>query len=232
MHSALRVLCVTAVAAGAFLAPSAGAAGELIQPGAYSQSGSSACTLNFVYDGVAGTATAGRTFVGTAAHCVSAVGDDVAFRNGEAFGDVAVIGDENATAPDWALIEVRPEYLSRVSPAVKGHSSYPTGVTSPQDTALGDLVQVSGFGTGYDATTFTQESRVGVMNYDDEEIYDLVGPVHFGDSGGPIVHIATGKALGIVSRLCVGVCTEEGATVEGLLAKAAAAGFPVTLRTV
>lgn len=230
MRSGLRVLPLVALAATAFLAPSAGAAGGLVQPGAYSQSGDAGCTLNFVYDGVG--PVAGRTFVGTAAHCVEAVGDDVALESGETFGDVAVIGDPDASAPDWALVEVRPEFLSRVSPAVKGYPSYPTGVTSPQDTSAGDLVQISGYGLGFDLTTPTQEERVGVMNYDDEEIYDLVGPVIFGDSGGPIVHIESGKALGIVSRLCVGLCTEEGATVQGLLDKAAAAGFPVTLRTV
>jgi hypothetical protein len=39
-------------------------------------------------------------------------------------------------------------------------------------------------------------------------------------------------SLGIVSRLCIGLCEEEGPTVEGILAKAAAAGFSVTVRTV
>jgi hypothetical protein len=46
------------------------------------------------------------------------------------------------------------------------------------------------------------------------------------------VHIGTGKALGIVSRLCAGACSEEGPTVQGILAKAASRGFSVTLRTV
>ena len=46
------------------------------------------------------------------------------------------------------------------------------------------------------------------------------------------MHVGTGKALGIVSRLCVGVCSEEGPTVQGILAKAASRGFSVTLRTV
>jgi hypothetical protein len=230
MRSALRALTLVAIATGAVLAPSAGAAGELIQPGAYSQSGDAACTLNFVYDGTG--PVAGRTFIGTAAHCVSAVGDDVALSSGEAFGDVAVIGNADTTQPDWALIEIRPEFLNRVSAGVKGHPEYPTGVTTPQDTAEGDLVQLSGYGLGFDMVDVTQEQRVAVMGYDDDELYDVVGPIDFGDSGGPLVHVASGKALGIVSRLCVGVCTEEGATVQGVLAKAAEAGFPITLRTV
>lgn len=60
----------------------------------------------------------------------------------------------------------------------------------------------------------------------------MVGRLIVGDSGGPLVHIPPGKAYGIVSRLCVGICEEEGPTVEGLLAKAAARRFTVTLRTV
>jgi hypothetical protein len=43
---------------------------------------------------------------------------------------------------------------------------------------------------------------------------------------------AAGKALGIISRLCAGACSEEGPTVQGILAKAASRGFAVTLRTV
>jgi hypothetical protein len=60
----------------------------------------------------------------------------------------------------------------------------------------------------------------------------VAGPIHWGDSGGPLVHIETGKALGIVSELCVGTCSEQGPTVQGLIAKAASRGYSVTLRTV
>jgi hypothetical protein len=78
----------------------------------------------------------------------------------------------------------------------------------------------------------TQEQRTAIMGFDDAETYDVSGPIHWGDSGGPLVHKRTGKALGIVSRLCAGACSEEGPTVQGILAKAAAAGYRVTLRTV
>ncbi len=87
-------------------------------------------------------------------------------------------------------------------------------------------------GLGYGTTTQTQEQRTAIMGSDDAQTYDVSGPIHWGDSGGPLVHKRTGKALGIVSRLCAGACSEEGPTVQGILAKAAAAGFPVTLRTV
>ena len=207
-----------------------GAAGELIQPGAFSKTAVGGCTLNFVYDGTG--VNAGKTYLGTAAHCVKEIGDDVKLASGEVFGDVAFIGDEDSSAPDFAFIEVRREFRSRVSPAVKGYPAYPTGVTSPQDTATGDTVQISGHGLGFGFTAATQEKRFAVLGYDDDQIHKVTGPIDFGDSGGPLVHVKSGRALGIVSRLCVGICSEEGPTVAGLLDKANAAGFGVRLRTV
>ena len=225
-------LTLAALALSAAVVPGlpAQAAGGFLQPGDYMVAGSSACTTNFVYDGTG--ALAGKVYLGTAAHCVTNVGQDVSDENGTVWGDVALIGDENATAPDYAFIEVRAAHVSRVRAWVKGHPSYPTGVTTSGSTALGDLVQISGYGLGFDISTPTQESRVAVLTGDDAETHDVLGPIDFGDSGGPLVHVATGRALGIVSRLCVGVCSETGPTVEGLLAKAAARGFTVTLRTV
>ena len=115
---------------------------------------------------------------------------------------------------------------------VKGWPAYPKGATVPSDTLTGDSIQLSGYGLGYGTTQPTQEQRTAVMGFDDASTYDVSGPIHWGDSGGPLVHKRTGKALGIVSRLCAGACSEEGPAVQGILAKAAAAGFPVTLRTV
>jgi hypothetical protein len=124
------------------------------------------------------------------------------------------------------------EDVGRVSPAVKGHPTYPRGVTSSTQTAVGDQLQLSGYGVGFGSTQPTQEQRRGTLQFDDADEYTAAAPLIFGDSGGPIVHIPTGQALGIVSRLCVGLCTEEGPTVQGILAKAAARGLSLTLRTV
>ena len=195
----------------------------LIQPGEYSESGDAGCTLSFVYDG------GGSTYVGTAAHCVERVGDNVKLSDGTVFGKVAVMGDEDATETDWALIKVDTEDLHRVSPAVKGNPTVPTGVTSSSQTAFGDQVVQSGYGMGFDLTAPTRERRTGVLTYDDAQLYTVVGAFIFGDSGGPVVHQKTGKALGIVSRLCIGICEMEGPTVEGILAQA---GLNLTLRTV
>ena len=167
-----------------------------------------------------------------AAHCVESVGQGVRDFDGVQFGTVAFIGNADATATDYAFIKVEPEDVGRVSAAVKGWPAYPKGATTPAETLTGDSIQLSGYGLGYGTTKPTQEQRTAVMGFDDAETYDVSGPIHWGDSGGPLVHKRTGKALGIVSRLCAGACSEEGPTVQGILAKAAAAGYRVTLRTV
>ncbi len=206
------------------------AAGETIQPGVEIATTVGGCTLNFIYDGTG--AQAGKVFGGTAAHCVSAIGQSVQLGTGETFGRVALIGDENSTVDDYSFIEILPSAVGRVRAAMKGNPTYPTGVASASETAVGDLVQLSGYGVGFGLTQPTQERRVGVVASDDDSIHRVVAPLIFGDSGGPLVHVKSGKAYGIVSRLCTGVCEEEGPTVAGLLAKAAARGFTVSLRTV
>jgi hypothetical protein len=219
----LVALC-TAIAA--VCAPAVASAAATIQPGAYHSTSVGSCTLNFIYDG------GGKTYAGTAAHCVTSIGEPVKDIDGVTFGNVAYIGDQNTTTRDYAFIEVNAASLSRVSAAVKGWPAFPKGYTVPTDTARGDQIQLSGYGLGFGTTKSTQENRKAVMGYDDSSLYDVTGPIDWGDSGGPLVHIATGKALGIVSRLCLGICSEEGPTVQGLLADAAAHGFAVTLRTV
>ena len=100
-----RVLLVLGLAAAVLPVSPASAADVTLQPGAYMVAGSAACTMNFVYDGTG--AKAGNVYIGTAAHCVTSVGQDVADINGVVWGDVDLIGDANATAPDYALIKVR-----------------------------------------------------------------------------------------------------------------------------
>ena len=222
-----RRLAVTCAAVGAVAAALPGTAfgAVTLQPGAYHETDAGSCTLNFAYSG------GGGTLLGTAAHCVDSVGQRVRDSDGVEFGSVSFIANADATATDFAFIKVDAEDVGRVSPRVKGHPQYPTGSTVPSDTVTGDRVQLSGYGLGYGTNPITQEKRQAIFTSDDASIYRVAGPIHWGDSGGPLVHIKTGKALGIVSRLCAGVCTEEGPTVQGILAKAAAAGYPVSLKT-
>lgn len=208
------------------------AATDALQPGDYMESSVGGCTLNFVYDGTAAR-NVGRVYLGTAAHCVKGVGEVIRDERNQAFGRVAYKGNENASAADFAFIEVFPEHVSRVSPRVKGHASYPrASFTVPKMTGTGDQLLVSGYGVGFDLTTTTREQRPAVLNGDDASTYLATGPFVFGDSGGPVVHARTGRALGIVSRLCVGTCTQIGPTVDGIVRRANGAGFGVALRTV
>jgi hypothetical protein len=226
MHLTRTLKAAVAAFFVALAVPGAASAATTLQPGAYMETDVGSCTMNFVYDG------GGKTYLGTAAHCVDHIGQPVRDIDGVQFGTAAFIGNADTTATDYAFIAVDPEDLGRVSAAVKGWPAYPKGSTVPADTLAGDSIQLSGYGLGYGTTPTTQEQRTAVMGSDDASTYDVTGPIHWGDSGGPLVHKRTGKALGIVSRLCAGTCSEEGPTVQGILSKAAAAGFPVTLRTV
>lgn len=223
----LVVFVLLAASVATFVAPS-GAAGP-VQPGVFISTEVGGCTLSFIYDGAGNHA--GKVYAGTAAHCVDGVGDDVRLASGETFGDVAVLGNQEVLAADWALIEVRSSFLNRVVPSVVGHPGTPTGVTNSSQTAVGDLIAASGHGVGFGLTSFTREGRFGVLTYDDAEEHDVIVPLVFGDSGGPLLHASSGKAFGIVSSLCIGVCSETGPTVQGIIAKAAGKGFQVNLRT-
>jgi hypothetical protein len=223
--------CAVAMATAFVVSAAPAAAQDPIQPGDYHETSAGACTLNFAYDGTG--AQGGKVFMGTAAHCVSAIGEDVALEDGTVFGDVALIGDADVMEQDYAFIEVRPAFVGRVSPALKGHPTLPrSGFTTPGETNAGDLIQQSGYGVGANVSAVTREKRQSVLTFDDASYHQILGFSIFGDSGGPYVHVPTGKAFGIVSRLCIGLCEEEGPTVQGLLAKAAARGFTVTVRTV
>jgi hypothetical protein len=226
MNLRKTLLAAAATIVTAVAAPTAAQAAVTLQPGAYHETDAGSCTLNFAYTG------GGNTYLGTAAHCVESIGQPVRDIEGTVFGRVAFIGDADSTHWDFAFIEVDAEDVGRVSPAVKGHPAFPKGSTVPADTLTGDSIQLSGYGLGYGTTQTTQEQRTAIMGFDDTESYDVTGPIHWGDSGGPLVHRRTGKALGIVSRLCAGACSEWGPTVQGILAKAASRNFPVTLQTV
>lgn len=210
------------------LAPAASAQSK-IQPGAMLRIDAGQCTLNFVYDGLG--ANAGKVYIGTAAHCGEKVGDEARDLDDQPFGHFAFIADAGDAATDYAFIQVSPDHLGRVDPAMKGHPQYPTGFTTPEETAAGDLIQMSGYGVGFGETQATQEGRQTILQSDDGDIFTLSGPSVNGDSGGPFVHVATGKALGLVSQYgFTHLATDVGPTIQGVLAKAAAAGFPVALR--
>src|SRR5262249_48678893 len=140
----------------------------------------------------------------------------------------------------FLLVRLDPSVLSQVSAAMAGHPNIPTGVSTPATAKQGDLVQFSGHGVGFDLTSVTQQQRIGILNFfDDQGNQYVIGAVTPGDSGGPVADITDGnKAVGIVDTVGVSIATpnanvgEEGVGVFALLADAAANGFPISLRTV
>ena len=211
-----------------------------VQPGSSIESDGSYCTLNWIYTGT-GAGNLGTVYGGTAAHCVTSVGQAVYLATGSLgvrlvkIGNVAFISG----ALDYALIGLDTATVA-VSPAMKGHPEIPTGVSTASSSQLGDLIQFSGNGVGFHATQPTRELRVGVLAFNDGTQHYVDGPVSPGDSGGPVADISDGnKALGIVNTLGVAIGGSFGATVgeggvslPGMFADAAANNVPIALRTV
>lgn len=236
MRRLTRVVLTVGVAVGLVLYPTPAGASHPIQPGAsIMNSTGGQCTLNWVYDGTG--ARAGEVFVGTAGHCVNDLGEPIALTTGtfgsaeQVIGEVAYISQRL----DAALIRVDPGNHGQVLASMKGHPGFPTGVSTTSTASVGDIVQYSGHGVGFHLTTLTQESRVGVLHSNDGDHHSALGTVTFGDSGGPVGNASDGnRALGLVTVICVGIpCMGQGGvSLQGMLADAAANGFPVELRTV
>ena len=241
MRRAILVFAVATLVAGtgavtSHVRPAAAAA--VVQPGVSLDFGGSFCTMNWVYDG------GGGPYVGAARHCTTGVGQVVDLATGSLGTDVERIGTvafvSSTPALDYCLIRVDPAVVPQLSAAMAGHPSIPTGVATPSDAKLGDVVQFSGHGVGFDLIAPTQQDRVGIFNFFDSGGNQYVlGPVTPGDSGGPVADTTDGnKALGIVDTVGVNIALpnvnvgEGGAALYALLQDAAAHGFAVTLRTV
>lgn len=220
-----------------------------IQPGdpLVDDSSSSYCTLSFVFD----SQTNESVYMSTAAHCVDP-GQQVRTLGYGSLGEVVFHGG-GPVSEDFALIEVDESVRDEVRADVRGYPGMPTGLATPEDTMVGDLVFMSGWGTLTTETETTRENRSGVLFSHDERLMQAQTSAHPGDSGGPWTH-QSGKALGIVSQISVGFgvsgetvdvpgagevtaplpsafAGNQGPTVQGLLAEAQASGYDLTLRT-
>lgn len=216
---------------------------DAIQPGMLvATPTSSHCTGGFVFDGTG--AQAGKHYLGLAAHCVEdRIGGPVADAKGNVFGHVALsVWPYDSYADDYAFVEIDPGSYPRVDPALAGHPDIPTGLLPPGQGATGDRVQFSGWGFATDMKTYTREQRVALLKSTTERLWFAWGIISNTDSGGPVVHLPTGGALGSVSNYCVPLpvfqaegfepgCTGWGPTIAGILAAAAQRGFTAEVRT-
>jgi len=215
------IVLIALLASSAALAPVASASShEPIEPGDWVDF---YCTLNFVFDGPQ------DAYIGTAGHCADE-GDRAGHDDLGEFGTVVYDSD----AVDFALIDVDDKYEGNLRAGVQGHPGTPTGVATPDHTEPGDRLVMSGQGVIVSATQPTRDLRPSVLVEHGASSYQSDGPVVNGDSGAPLVHADTGRALGVVSGYGVfefPPTTDVGPTVDAALDDLRANGYDVTLRT-
>jgi hypothetical protein len=204
----------------------------VIRPGAPIRGG---CVFNWVF-----TDAEGNAYIGTAAHC-TALGERLRERDSEQMvGTVIFDSDDTPGADprlDFALVQLDPEAVGHAHPAMLG-GQVPAGVASPGEVMPGDLVVFYGHGETVGDNEALRE-RMGFIVQVDEREYRANMPAVEGDSGSPVLHESTGKALGMVSRYGVWDAldlevptTDVGPMVSWILEELAAAGLHVELAAV
>src|SRR5688572_8017781 len=122
-----------ATAATVLPASPAKAEGPPVQPGVAIVTGSSGCTLAWLFqraDAAPDGTTNVSVFGSTAAHCVERVGQEVTLgADGSRLGEVAFLGNADEEGRDYAFIAVDPARYSQVDPAMAGHPNIPTGLS-------------------------------------------------------------------------------------------------------
>jgi hypothetical protein len=204
---------VGAIALLATLVPSSAPAEVVqtqIQPGARIRTPIGSCTTNFVF-----TNAAGRLFIGTAGHCAN-VGDRIESSEGTEFGTV-VTSENKYPVSDFALILIDVEDEHLVSPAMR-YWGGPTGITTFSDVKQGDLILSYGYGIGFGSNEYTRRRAGFLWSYGIQNYSAFIAGTP-GDSGGPIVHAGTGKALGVIDVLKAGA-PQGGTTIENVLGRA------------
>lgn len=162
------------------------------------------CTYNWVFYRPAEPTLedpdpAPTAYIGTAGHCTDELGERVQLGDGgPEIGTVVYDSDEVGSSVDFSLIELDAERVSETNPTMLGWGG-PTGSIEASELAIGDRVDVHGYGMVLGENDVTR-SRFGfLVNWtDDEYVADM--PAVWGDSGSPLLHHDTGKALGIISQ--------------------------------
>ncbi|MFN2587538.1 MAG: hypothetical protein ABR613_05420 [Actinomycetota bacterium] len=192
------------------------------------------CTFNFVFY-TPGTATrAPKGYIGTAGHCTEKLGEEVELTGVGVVG--TVVYDSDLVKPpsdvDFSLIRIAPKLIGKTNPEVLVHGG-PTRAATVEDFAVGDQVDVYGYGVGVGLTPQTRP-RSGVLFSWTEQEYQADMPAVNGDSGAPLIHHETGAALGIISRygFTVPPSTDLGPLMTWILEELKKSGFDVRLATV
>ncbi|GEM_PF-3290789 len=210
---------------------------RFIQPGELVTTPVGSCTMNFVYNGTG--AKAGHVYIGTAAHCWTALGQSASAAGITNFGTVVYLGDyaginvgtfDNGipgTQVDFSLIEINSAYLPFIKGEVKGHPGMPTALKAHSTVKLGDRFLFSGYGVGFDSSQPTREDRQGIYTLNEGTTWQAAAPITPGDSGGPVLH-SDGTAVGEVTD--ISALGAGGPWLDQAISEASAHGFPIALR--
>lgn len=213
----VTLVCTTGIIAGAQPTPVSEAvsadqesaahgsdAGESVSvhPGILIISGGIRCTAGFVLSDKAGAA-----YVVTAGHCLR-IGGEVfageARRNGITYAQGPVIGnvvarEDSSQRGDWGLIRLDPA-VTRPSGSVEFWTG-PATAGSPTQMRAGD--RICYYGQNPEMAMAQTRARCGFYAGDASRpgsygAFGFTGAAWSGDSGGPIIDAATGKAVGII----------------------------------
>lgn len=183
------------------------------------------CTFNFVFYEPATKSAPAKAYIGTAGHCTEKL-DEVAVQPdlGE-IGTVVYDSDLVKSTVDFSLIQIEPEFIGQTNPTVLGWGG-PTGVVDIETLAIGDQVDVYGYGILLGETEQTRPRYGYLVGWDQKE-YQADMPAVNGDSGSPLIHDATGTAFGIISRygFTVPPSTDLGPLMPWILEELRKAGF-------
>ena len=204
------------------------------------------CTLNFVFED-----PQGALYIGAAGHCVESFktdGSENLLRDGSRFGELVFHSPltyslDGLGLPehydDFSLFAIDPARYDEVDPTVAVIGG-PTGVASPSDVGMGHEVLVYGHGIATDPVA-ELHARRGIVQRMDGETYGAAFYATSGDSGSPVIHAPSGRAIGIVSSYGAthmwAVERDEpqgfiqGPTVEHILGMLSEAGFDLSLVT-
>lgn len=166
------------------------------------------CTLNFVFRGReprrAGERATGKinTYIGDAGHCLRSEGQRVEAPGIGEFGTVAFRiscrlepCESRPREDDFGLIRVDEDKLHLVSPVVRGLGTPPTGFTTSDETATGDLLLGHGQGAPY---TLAEPGRTQYGVLEDDNALGFGSTLQGNlNSGSPVVRLGDGKAVGI-----------------------------------
>lgn len=205
------------------------------------------CSLAFL----ANEPSTGSTYVMTAGHCFepedigrpvwaletddATVAEDVIdFDDAppRPFGEPVAFSNEPGL--DWGIIRVYPEAVAATNPSVKTWTG-PTGSAGEGPIGHEDIVCHYGWGWVISSADATRARCGRFTGYEREPFEELtVDRFHFagttspGDSGSPLIHYATGWAIGIITALDP---TPLGTAICTVMEAAAAKGYHLELVT-